>query len=151
MDLHEVFLAAETEILDEAADALQRSHVRHYESSGPDWTRERLAELMRSAVASLRERTLQPITQHAEAVAEQRFTAGFDIFEVQTGFNVLEEAMWRHVVATTPPDQLACAIGLLGTVLGAGKDALARRYVSLASHKHVPSLDLRALFGGTSA
>jgi hypothetical protein len=38
---------------------------------------------------------------------------------------------------------------LLTTVLGVGKDALARTYVSLASHEHVSSLDLRALFEGT--
>jgi hypothetical protein len=41
---------------------------------------------------------------------------------------------------------LAEAAGLLTTVLGAGKDALARTYVSLASEQHVPSLDLGALF-----
>jgi len=46
-------------------------------------------------------------------------------------------------------DELAESLGLLTTVLGVGKDALARTYVSLASHEHVPSLDLRALFEGT--
>ena len=36
------------------------------------------------------------------------------------------------------------------TVLGAGRDALARAYVSRASQQHVTSLDLGALFrGGT--
>ena len=56
--------------------------------------------------------------------------------------------MWRRVVAATPPDELAEAVGLLTTVLGFGKDALARKYVSLSSERHVPSLDLSALFGG---
>jgi hypothetical protein len=36
-------------------------------------------------------------------------------------------------------------------VVGAGKDALAREYVSMASHRHVPSLDLSALFRGTNS
>ena len=39
--------------------------------------------------------------------------------------------------------------GLLSTILGFGKDALARRYVSLSSQRHVPTLDLSALFAGT--
>ena len=34
---------------------------------------------------------------------------------------------------TVPPGELAEALGLVGTVLGAAKDALARAYVSLAS------------------
>jgi hypothetical protein len=66
-------------------------------------------------------------------------------------FNALEEAMWRCVVVAEPPDDLAEAIGLLSTVLGYGKDAVARRYLSLASKRHVPSLDLSALFGGASS
>ena len=59
--------------------------------------------------------------------------------------------MWRRVVAAEPPDALAECIGLLSTVLGAGKDALARTYVSLASHRRVPSLDLSALFEGATS
>jgi hypothetical protein len=85
---------------------------------------------------------------YAEKVAEQRFDQGFDISEVQMAFNALEEAMWRRVVDGTTPDELAEAVGLLSTVLGFGKDALARKYVSLASERHVPSLDLTALFAG---
>ena len=63
-------------------------------------------------------------------------------------FNVLEEALWRHVVTGTAPDDLPDAIGLVATVLGAGKDSLARTYVMLASERHVRSLDLTALFRG---
>jgi hypothetical protein len=59
--------------------------------------------------------------------------------------------MWRRVVAEVPAADLAEATGLLTTVLGFGKDALARSYVSLASRRHVPSLDLTALFRGTAS
>jgi hypothetical protein len=48
-----------------------------------------------------------------------------------------------------PPDAYAEALGLVTTALGAGKDALARAYVSLASETHAPSLDLTPLFDGT--
>jgi hypothetical protein len=46
-----------------------------------------------------------------------------------------------------PPAELAEAIGLLSTILGYGKETLARRYVSLASARHVPTLDLSAYCG----
>jgi hypothetical protein len=35
-------------------------------------------------------------------------------------------------------------------VLGAGKDALARAYVSLASKSKAPTLDLQSLFSGAA-
>jgi hypothetical protein len=36
----------------------------------------------------------------------------------------------------------------VSTILGTGKDTLARRYVSLASKSRTPTLDLRPLFTG---
>ncbi|HSB87274.1 MAG TPA: hypothetical protein VLD86_13250, partial [Ilumatobacteraceae bacterium] len=57
----------------------------------------------------------------------------------------LEEATWTAVVDAIPPRDLAHAIGLVGTVVGVGRDALARTYVSAASQEHVRSLDFSAL------
>ena len=59
-----------------------------------------------------------------------------------------KDPIWRVVVAKVPPDELGRALGLVGTVLGAGKDELARSYVAMASRLSAPSMDLRALFKG---
>lgn len=151
MDVAQVLLEAEPQVLDEAYAALQRSHPAHYEAVGERVTRERLADLFRLVVTAIRDRDLAPVGAYSEQVAVERFNAGFDISEVQTAFNALEEAMWRRVVAAVPPDNLAEATGLVATVLGFGKDALARSYVSLASRRRVPSLDLSALFRGVAS
>lgn len=111
--------------------------------------RERLVELFDLVVSALKKRDLERVIRHCETVAEQRFDAGSGISEVQTAFNVLEEAMWRHVVDGVAPADLPRAVGILSTIMGVGKDALARRYVSLASQRHVPSLDFSRLFAGT--
>ena len=66
-------------------------------------------------------------------------------------FNSLEDAMWRRAVSKATPGDLAKAVGLLSTVLGYGKDAVARKYLSLACQRHVPSLDLSALFAGATS
>jgi hypothetical protein len=100
-------------------------------------------------VDAIKDRDLAEMSVFAEQVARRRFDQGFDIAEVQAAFNALEEAMWRHLVDAVEPEELAEAVGLLSTVLGYGKDTLARTYVSLASSRHVPSLDLSALFAGT--
>ena len=148
MDLDALLVETRHEVLDEVCTALRRSHVRHYESAGETVTRDGVAELFDHVVAAIRSRELGPLSRYAERMATERFDQGFEISEVQTAFNALEESMWRRVVDAVPPAVLVEAVGLLSTVLGYGKDVLARTYVSLASQRHVPSLDLSALFAG---
>ncbi|MEO6998503.1 MAG: hypothetical protein ABI112_10510 [Terracoccus sp.] len=136
-------------IVDESFTIVERSHVHHYETAGAALTRERLEALFDLVVTAIGNRDLAGVSNYAASVAEERFGQGFDIIEVQTAFNALEASMWRQIVASAAPEELAEATGLLNTVLGFGKDVLARTYVSLASQRHVGSLDLRAMFAGT--
>lgn len=137
------------EIVSDAEAALARAHSRHYETAGVEAVHERLELLYDHLLQALEHRDLAPTIAYAEQVAEERFTAGFDLAEVQTAFNALEEATWARVFAELEPSEFAEALGLVSTILGAAKDALARRYVSLATDTHTPSLDLQALFAGT--
>ena len=149
MELTAVLKNARTEILEETTGAVGRSRLGHYQAAGPAEVQHRMEALFDTVLSCLSERRLDQVVRYAEQIARERFNAGFGIGEVQTAFNVLEESMWHHVVSGVPQDELAEALGLLTTVLGVGKDALARTYVSLASREHVSSLDLRALFQGT--
>jgi hypothetical protein len=135
-------------ILDAAAAGLARAHVRHYDAAGAGEVERRLEALFDHVVRALADRDLSGVVVYAEDVAEERFTAGYDLSEVQTAFNTLEEAIWVRAIADVPPAELAEVLGIASTVLGAGKDAMARRYVSLAARTTAPSLDLRALFAG---
>jgi hypothetical protein len=149
-EVQEVLTSEAEVIIDRASIALDRSNEPHYTQDGPAMSRARLSEMLTLVTASIAHRDLVPMIERATQLANERFDAGFDIREVQCAFHVLEEAIWDQVVQATPPAELAHAIGLVGTVLGAGRDALARAYVSRASQQHVTSLDLGALFrGGT--
>jgi hypothetical protein len=144
------FLTRDREpIVAAAASAIARAHIRHYESAGPEELERRLDALFDHVLEAVRTRDLGSMISHAEAVAEERFNGGYDLAEVQTAFNALEESVWSRALAELEPSRLAETLGLVSTVLGAGKDALARRYVSLAAGTHAPSLDLRRLFAGT--
>jgi hypothetical protein len=136
-------------ILTDAGTALARAHTPHYGLVGDEKVYERLGALFDRLVEGLAVRDLGPIVAYSEQVADERFASGYDLSEVQVAFNALEETTWTCVLAELDPSEFAQAIGSISTVLGAGKDALARRYVSLATESHVPSLDLRALFAGT--
>jgi len=141
----------EPNVIDDAWGAVQRAHTVHYEDAGEQLTRQRLTDLYDLVVTAIRDRDLTPVTAYADSVARERFEAGFGISEVQTAFNSLEEATWRRLLVAHPAADVVEAIGLLSTVLGAGKDELARTYVSLAARRHVPSLDLSAMFRGTNS
>lgn len=148
MNLTTLLKKQENQIVEEAALALERSRLPHYQEAGRTVGRDRLAELYRLTQAGIEDRNLAPIVDYMARVADERYHAGYAIREVQIAINVLEEAIWSHIVRETSPGELAEALGLVSTVLGAAKDSLAGAYVSLASRTKAPSLDLSALFEG---
>ncbi|NIR49050.1 hypothetical protein GWO43_11415 [candidate division KSB1 bacterium] len=135
-------------IIDEASNSLARAHLKHYEQAGAEQTQDRLKSLFELTVRSVKKKNLAPMISFSEQLAWERFNAGFDLYEVQTAFNVLEETIWKRILKELPSAAFAEAFGLVSTVLGAGKDALARTYVSLASESKTPTLDLTELFEG---
>jgi hypothetical protein len=148
--LHETLEAQREAILVDAGQGLARCHLQHYANEGQGPARQKLERLLDLTIGCVRERDLGPMLRHTDTIARQRFDAGFDLRELQTAFNVLEEAIWRHVVGRVPPDELAEAIGLLTTVHGAAKDKLARTWVELATRRQAPALDVGTLFKGTA-
>ncbi len=149
MDLSKLLHEHMNEILTEAENSLSRAHLTHYEKAGEEHNRQKLKALYVLSVRAIAEKNLGPMLSHAEEIARERYEAGFDLSEVQTAFNVLEESAWRFIMRSLPPAEFGEAIGLISTVLGAGKDMLGRTYVTLASKSKPPSLDLRSLFAGT--
>ncbi len=149
MDIVQFLEEKEQAILQDAETALQRVRLQSYTTAGDAAQRQYLQDLFNRLLKSIKDRDLTAIVQYAEQIAAERYAANFSLLEVQTGFNTLEEAIWKRVIADVPPTQLAEAIGLISTAHGAGKDALARKYVSLTSQTKAPSLNLSALFKGS--
>lgn len=149
MNLDDLLTVKKDEIVAQAAAAVQRAELQHYEQAGQSLTAERLQTLYELMSRCIRERDLGPIVRYAETLAEERHAAGYDLLEVQVAFNALEEALWQQILAEMAPESQGEALGLTSTVHGAGKDALARKYVALAGQPRPPSLNLGALFAGT--
>ena len=137
------------EIIDEASQMLSRAHLKHYAASNEEQNKERIAKLFKLTLESVKKHDLIPIMDFAKTLAHERYKGGFDIQEVQTAFNVLEEVIWKKITSDFSPTDYPEAFGLASTVLGAGKQSLAIEYVSLASQKNeMESLDLSRLFRG---
>ena len=151
MGIDELLKDKAEEILAKSSEMVARAHLKHYEESGAVVLRRKLRDLLDLTLDAVRERNATPMVKHAERIARERFVSGYDLSEVQTSFNVLEETIWKVILKEMKPEDYAEALGLVSTALGAGKDALARAYVSLASKTKAPSLDLRSTFEGTDA
>lgn len=136
-----------TAIVVAAFESVRDSRTR-YESAGEDEIRRRFEKLYDELLAAVSSHDLGGIVEYGRHLAAERFEAGYDLSEVQSAFNALEVAAWSTLCARLQPEDLALSLGLVSTVLGAAKDALAQAYVSLASRTHVPSLDMSALFTG---
>ena len=132
MEMSAVLAGAEDRVVDEAVAELDRRHTSD-QASSPEMRRRHLRDLFKLVVKCVHDGDVEPIIASSHQLAADRFAAGFDIGEVQGEFNVLEEVLWREVAATLAGDQRIEALELMNTILRAGRDALARTYVALAS------------------
>ena len=148
MDLRTMLSQARAPVLAEAGEALEYARLTHYGASSAEENAQRLRALYEVLEESVAARSVLPMVRHAERIAAERHDSGFDLAEVQTAFNVLEEALWRRITVELPPEDYPEAYGLTSTVLGAGKQAVALKYVALASRTGAPAMDLAALFSG---
>jgi hypothetical protein len=131
MDLKQLLRIKSPQILACAADALARARLKGYERAGPETTHLRLRALYNRLARCVEARSASGLVRYTEDIARSRFYHGVELTEVQTAFNALEEAIWWEMRAAMTPVEFMRAVGLLSTILGLSKDALARAYVRL--------------------
>jgi methylmalonyl-CoA decarboxylase len=120
-------------VVEEAVAALARRDQAQHQSSGSEEHRHDLRQLFRLVLRCVRAGRAEPIIRPAEQIAAHCFAAGIDLAEAQDAFNVMAEALWRHVAGALAGEQRVEALGLVNAIVGAGKDAQARTYVALAA------------------
>jgi hypothetical protein len=147
MNLTELLKTQSGEILKSALQSLNCAHLKSYDRSTSLENKNRLLNLLTLTQKCVKEKKLIPMKEYAAQIAKERFDAGFDLHEVHTAFNALEEEIWNRVTKNIAPENLGEALGLISTVLGAGKEELALSYVALASKTRTQTLNLTELFG----
>ena len=147
MDLKELLKTQSGEILENALQSLNCSHLNRIKAHPKLKTRTDYLNLLTLTQQCVSEKKLLPMKEYAAQIAKERFDAGFDLHEVHTAFNALEEELWNRVTKNISAENLGEALGLISTVLGAGKEELALTYVTLASKTRTQTLNLTELFG----
>ncbi len=120
------------QLVTEAKASMRQARLEHYEKDGLPAMRQRLTALLDVTLDSLVCGRADPIIDHTTRIAHERFAAGYDLLEVQTSLNVIEEALWRRILASVASDELVGALGLVRGLMSLAKDALSRTYVALA-------------------
>jgi hypothetical protein len=148
MKLDKILVNNQTEIINEAFYSLERSHLKHYDTSRADENWQRLAKLFDLTLNGVKNKSLVDMVTYSEKIAKERYDSGFDLHEVHTAYNVLEESIWKAIIKEIDSADLAESLGLISTVLGTGKESLAIAFVSLSGKQRVKSLNLSQLFRG---
>jgi methylmalonyl-CoA decarboxylase len=132
VDASAVLADAEDRVIDEAVAVLaQRDQGRP--CPRPDERRRDMRQLFRLILRCLHAGRAEPIIRPSEQIAAHCYAAGIDFTEVQEASNVMAEVLWRHLAGALAGEQLVQALGLLNAIVGAGKDALARVYMAMAT------------------
>jgi hypothetical protein len=138
VELSELFRSWEEDLVDDAVTELRHARLKHYIADGEEITRERVARFIECAMECFSLGRAEPMISHAEHIARERHASGYDLFEVQTAINVIEEALWKRILSSVEPHELAHALGMVNAIFGMSKDVLARTYVMLATNRKTP-------------
>ena len=130
-----VLADARDRVIGEALAALNERDQAGCLASSPAERRRDMEHLFELIQRCVHEGHCEPIIGPSQRMAADHFANGIEIAEIQAAFTVLENVLWRHLADTlSGDDQRLETLRLINAILGAGRDALARTYVSLASH-----------------
>jgi len=148
MEIADYLKTFRKEIIDDALGMLSQARLKHYDESCRSENQERIEHLFDLTIECAAARSLVSIVEHSENIARERHMGGFDFHEVHSAYNVLEEAFWQKIIQKiTAPSELAEALGIISTVIGAGKEALASAYINLSVKTKMTEFDLSGFTG----
>ena len=138
METSAVLASAQDRVVSEVVASLERRDQAQHDASSPERRRRDVRHLFELVLRCVQEGSAESIITPSQQIAADSFAAGVNLAEVQGAFNILEEVLWRHVAGAFAGDQRVEELRLVNAVLEAGKDALARTYVALASRAESP-------------
>jgi hypothetical protein len=119
-------------ILLDSTDNLVRSNLTHYKKLNPENIRLRLMHLFQTLITCVETGSCGEMVKFMDKVSEERFESGFEIHEVQTAINILEESLWRNIGKFVDNDKQVNAMKEVTCILSKAKDEMANEYAMLS-------------------
>ena len=120
-------------ILLDSTDSLVRAQLQHYKHLTPEKLRQRLLKLFQALVKSLEANSCEEMSKFMLKVSDERYGSGYELHEVQTAVNIMEECIWQKITEFVDKDQQIYAMKQVTCILGKAKEALAGEYAMLSS------------------
>ncbi len=151
MDLISLLEKNKDYVIENSCTRINEVRLSGYAKAGSGITKQKLLNLYKKVIECAEKRDIIPMLNYTEKIAKERFASGYDLHEVQTAINSLEEYIWQVIFKNVKPNKLAEALGLVSSILGAGKDNLARNYVALATKTKASTINLQTLLSGSES
>ncbi len=119
-------------ILLDSTDNLVRSNLKHYKKLNPENIRIRLNHLFQTLVTCVETGSCNEMVTFMDKVSDERFESGFEIHEVQTAINILEESLWRNIGKFVDNDKQVNAMKEVTGILSKAKEEMANEYAMLS-------------------
>ena len=142
MELINILTSDAEVIIKEATDKLNDARLKNYQKVDRPVLHSCLTRLFELTVESIKNSNLLALNEYIDKISRERYFSGFELYEVQTAFNALEEAIWNDIVSKVNQNDLVDSISIISRVMGAGKEFLACNYVRMAklNKKHTPDV-----------
>lgn len=131
MTFQELLRSNLDKILFDATEFLSRSNLEHYNQMNTERLRARLARLYYVTRECAETSKLEPMKKYIAEIAPNRYDSGFELYEVQTAINILEECFWKNIVDRVDPAEKMPALVRTQEILCAAKNTLAKSYLEL--------------------
>jgi len=151
MDIISLLEKNKEKVIEDSCRQINDVKLKGYTKVGSSITKQKLTSLYKKVIECASKKELMPMLHYTEKIAKERFASGYDLHEVQTAINALEENIWQIIFKNIKPDKLAESLGLVSSILGAGKDNLARNYVALATQTKASAINLQSLLSGSES
>jgi len=147
-----ILASVQDQVISDTVAALGERAAAGQPVASPEQHRREVGQLLGLVLRCVDEGCADSIVAPSQRLAADRFVAGVDLAEAQGAFNVLGEMLWQHTASALAGEQQLEVLRLVSTVLGTGKDTLARTYVALASGDgSAPGQPPRAAAGTTGS
>ncbi|MCI0448357.1 MAG: hypothetical protein L0Y79_01050 [Chlorobi bacterium] len=119
-------------ILLDSTNCLVRAQLQHYKPLSPELIRFRFLKLFQALVKCVETNSFNGIIKFMDKVSDERYELGFEIHEVQTAINILEECLWKKILKFVDDDKQISAMKQVTRILCNAKMELAGRYALLS-------------------
>jgi hypothetical protein len=119
-------------ILLDALESLEKIHLIHYGNLKPELIRFRLSKLLEAFVKSVETSSIDEMTNFISKISDERYELGFELYEVQTVINILEESLWKKILIFVDEDKQISAMKQVSDILSKGKERLVNEYANIS-------------------